>query len=151
MIIALTHARDPNDIKLASETPPGVIDIILGGHDHFYESKIVNGTHILRSGTDFKQLSYIQAWPREGDAKGWDFEIVRRDITSDIPEDSATKDMVDKITSGLTAKLDKPIGHTATPLDARFTTARLKESNMANFVCDLMKSWYSADCAIMAG
>ena len=33
-IIALTHMREPNDIKLAQETPEGLIDLILGGHDH---------------------------------------------------------------------------------------------------------------------
>lgn len=151
MIVALTHAREPNDIKLASATPAGLIDIILGGHDHFYGLKTINGTHILRSGTDFKQLSYIRAWQKEGNAKGWDFEITRRDITKDIPEHAATKAMVETMTSGLTAKLEKPIGYTAVPLDARFTTARLKESNIGNFICDLMKSWYHADCAIMAG
>jgi len=151
MIIALTHAREPNDIRLASKTPAGLIDIILGGHDHFYGLKTVNGTHILRSGTDFKQLSYIEAWQKEGNASGWDFSIIRRDITKSIPEDPATKTMVEAMTSGLTAKLEKPIGYTAVSLDARFTTARLKESNIGNFVCDLMKSWYRADCTIMAG
>lgn len=35
-------------------------------------------------------------------------------------------------------------------LDARFTTVRLKESNLGNFVCDIMRFQYSADCAIMA-
>lgn len=35
IVIALTHMRVPNDIKLAEEVPE--IDIILGGHDHVYE------------------------------------------------------------------------------------------------------------------
>ena len=151
MIVALTHAREPNDSELARNVPHGLIDIILGGHDHFYGFKVINGIGILRSGSDFKQLGYIEAWPRENQAKGWDFKVIRRDIVQEIPEDVATRHMVDVITSGLMAKLEKPIGYTAVPLDARFTTTRLKESNMANFVCDLMKSWYQADCAIMAG
>ena len=150
IIIALTHAREPSDIKLAKKTPPGLIDLILGGHDHFYSHQIVNNTHVLRSGTDFKQLSYIEARRKANDQPGWDFDIIRRDITRALPEDGATVQLVDKLTSSLRHKLEKPIGYTAVPLDGRFTTVRTKESNLGNFVCDLMRHYYDADCALMA-
>ena len=150
IIIALTHAREPNDNKLAERTPPGVIDLILGGHDHFYGHSLINGTHVLRSGTDFKQLSYITAWRRPDTASSWDFEITRRDVVRSLPEDPDAAALVTDISSGLQAKMDKPIGYTAVPLDARFTTVRLSESNIGNFVCDLMRLYYQADCTIMA-
>ena len=151
IIIALTHAREPSDIKLAEKTPPGLIDLILGGHDHFYGHQIINHTHVLRSGTDFKQLSYIEARRRKNGQPGWDFDIIRRDITRAIPEDETTVTLVDKLTSSLKHKLEKPVGYTAVPLDGRFTTVRTKESNLGNFVCDLMRHYYDADCALMAG
>lgn len=150
LIIAVTHQREPNDIKLAQSVPAGMIDIILGGHDHFYAHSIVNSIHILRSGTDFKQLSYIEAFRKE-DGQGWDFNIVRRDMVRSIPEDPATVALVGRLTSSLKAKLEKPVGYTVRPLDGRFTTVRLRESNLGNFVCDLMRFYYNADCAIMAG
>jgi 5'-nucleotidase, C-terminal domain len=140
--------REPNDLKLAEKTPPGLIDLILGGHDHFYSCQKVNSTYILRSGTDFKQLSYIEAWKAEN--VGWDFSITRRDIVRSIPEDSATVEMVNKLTSSLKTKLEKPIGYTVAPLDGRFTTVRTRESNLGNFVCDLMRYYYRTDCALMA-
>ena len=34
-IIALTHMRTPNDLRLAANAPE--IDLVLGGHDHVYE------------------------------------------------------------------------------------------------------------------
>ena len=34
LIVALTHMRDPNDLRLAQEVPE--IHLILGGHDHHY-------------------------------------------------------------------------------------------------------------------
>lgn len=34
-VIALTHMRTPNDIRLAENVEE--IDLILGGHDHVYE------------------------------------------------------------------------------------------------------------------
>ena len=148
LIIAVSHQREPNDNKLAQNTPDGLIDIILGGHDHYYQHKIINSTHILRSGTDFKQLSYIEA--RRTASKKWDFNITRRDIDSALPADSDMTKLVDKLIGGLSSKLDRPIGYSVAPLDARFSTVRLAESNYGNFVCDVMRSYYSGDCAIMA-
>ncbi|OAT10112.1 5'-nucleotidase [Blastomyces gilchristii SLH14081] len=150
LIVAVTHQREPNDNKLAKKTPTGLIDIILGGHDHFYGHSIVKSTHVLRSGTDFKQLSYIEAWRKTDGSGGWDFSITRRDVVRAIPEDPATVELVAKLTSALKAKLQKPVGYTANPLDARFTTVRRKESNLGNFVCDLMRFHHHAECAMMA-
>jgi 5'-nucleotidase len=149
IIVAVTHQREPNDNKLAEKCGGELIDIILGGHDHYYSHSVINGTHVLRSGTDFKQLSHIEVW-RKAEGKGWDFKITRRDIVSSIPEDKDAVVTVEKLTRKLREKLDKPIGYTAAPLDARFTTVRTKESNIGNFVCDLMRYYYSADCCIMA-
>ncbi|EEQ34333.1 hypothetical protein McanMca71_007939 [Microsporum canis] len=149
IVIAITHQREPNDNKLAEKIPPGLIDIILGGHDHYYSHSLINSTHILRSGTDFKQLSYIEAWRKEP-GPGWDFNITRRDVTRELPEHPETVKLVDKLTSALKWKLQKPIGYTVTPLDGRFTTVRTQESNLGNFVCDLMRCYHDADCAIMA-
>ena len=39
IVIALTHMRTPNDIRLAENVSE--IDLILGGHDHIYEKKKV--------------------------------------------------------------------------------------------------------------
>ncbi|KAL8655825.1 MAG: hypothetical protein Q9226_002889 [Calogaya cf. arnoldii] len=159
IIIALTHAREPSDVKLAEKTSPGLIDLILGGHDHFYGHHYINGAHILRSGTDFKNLSYIEAYrcpssPTQTNSPfppKWSYRITRREITRSIPSDPTTLTLVSKLTSTLKSKLEKTIGYTFTPLDARFTTVRTQESNLGNFVCDLMRHTYSTDCALMAG
>lgn len=71
-------------------------------------------------------------------------------VSNFIHQDKESLVMVEKLTRKLREKLDKPIGYTAAPLDARFTTVRTKESNIGNFVCDLMRYYYSADCCIMA-
>lgn len=150
IIVVVAHQREPNDNKVAKMVPTGLVDIILGGHDHHYAHSLINGCHVLRSGTDFKQLSYIEA-RRSKDQQGkWDFNIVRRDIVSSIKEDPGAKKIAAELTDALKAKLEKPIGHTLAPLDARFLTVRRKESNMGNFICDLMRTHYGGDCTIMA-
>ena len=40
IVIALTHMRTPNDVRLAENVAE--IDMILGGHDHIYEKKKVS-------------------------------------------------------------------------------------------------------------
>jgi 5'-nucleotidase len=59
MIIALCHQRGQHDMRLAKEVPE--IDIILSGHDHHYRHSKVHKTHVLCSGSDYRQLSYIEA------------------------------------------------------------------------------------------
>lgn len=149
IVIALTHMREPNDNKLAEKTD-GIIDIILGGHDHYYNHSFIKGTHVLRSGTDFKQLSYIEARRKPDDSGRWDIDIIRRDVTSEIPQHGPTLELVEASTANIKKKLQKPIGYTAAPLDARFRTVRLQESNIGNFVCDIMRHYYSGDCSLMA-
>ncbi|KAG8970563.1 hypothetical protein FRC03_006692 [Tulasnella sp. 419] len=88
LVLALTHARIPNDITLAKQlnAVPGPdsaathgVDIIFGGHDHMYYigqgikqwdgynfSETVLGAEkddgllIVKSGTDFRDLSSLE-------------------------------------------------------------------------------------------
>lgn len=142
--------REPNDIKLAEKIPAELVDVIFGGHDHYYAHHHINGAHVLRSGSDFKQLSYVEARRKENGQPGWDIDIIRRDVIRAIPEDKASIELVKSLTSSMKQKLEKPMGYTMVPLDGRFTTVRAKESNLGNFACDLMRYYYNADCTLMA-
>jgi 5'-nucleotidase len=57
MVIALTHMRVPNDKFLAKAAG---VDMILGGHDHTYEHYNIDNKLLLKSGTDFRDLSRIE-------------------------------------------------------------------------------------------
>lgn len=56
VIIAMTHCRTMVDEELADRVPG--IDVILGGHDHFYSvyKSEITGVPMVKSGTDFKDL-----------------------------------------------------------------------------------------------
>ncbi|KAH7050046.1 5'-nucleotidase [Macrophomina phaseolina] len=153
-IVAITHQREPNDVKLAQESA-GLIDLILAGHDHFYSDTLVNGVRIVRSGTDFKQLSYIEVRKKKKKRRShlvgrWAIKVVREDITTAVPEDPQTRKWVDGVSSMLRSQLERPVGKTAVELDARFTSVRRRESNMGNFVTDAMREAYGADCCIIS-
>jgi len=55
-------------------------------HDHHYAHVIINGCHVIRSGCDFKQLSYIEARrkSKDGSVPGWNFDIIRRNILKEM-------------------------------------------------------------------
>ena len=42
IIVCVSHQREPNDNKLAKQVGGGLIDIILGGHDHYYSYNLIN-------------------------------------------------------------------------------------------------------------
>ena len=149
IIICLCHQREVHDNRLAASLPEGTIDLILAGHDHHYRYSKINGTHIVCSGSDFKNLSYIEA--RRTSHRAWDVTITRRNVNKSIPEDAPTLSLMNTLFSSFRAKLEKPIGYTAAPLDARFETVRAKESNYGNFVADLVRTHYDADCAMIVG
>jgi 2',3'-cyclic-nucleotide 2'-phosphodiesterase (5'-nucleotidase family) len=156
IIIALTHQREPNDIRLAYEAQ-GAIDVILAGHDHIYKHEVVSGTHILRSGSDFKQLSYLELRKAGfvSSAQGirqqkWDVQVVRVDIDSGVPSDLKTAHWVRDITQSIRPQLEPVVAHTAVGLDASFDVVRLRESNMGNLVTDVLRQYYDADCCVMA-
>lgn len=93
--------RTPNDIKLAKNCDD--IDIILGGHDHVFEIKQVNGRYIVKSGTDFRQFSKITVnFDKSAPANSTpEVTIEEFNVTSQIQEDQQLKEKLEKYTSRL--------------------------------------------------
>eukprot|EP00798_Chlamydomonas_sp_ICE-L_P030827 gene30827-35863_t len=51
----------------------------------------------------------------------------------------------------MAAKMAEVIGHTSVELDGRFSTVRSKESNLGNFICDVVKLATKADAVLING
>ncbi|CAG8649887.1 5151_t:CDS:2 [Funneliformis caledonium] len=179
LVIALTHSRLPNDILLARETQDEV-DLILGGHDHFYYvgkgcevingwtreevagSEEDNGVRVVKSGTDFRELSIIECGVDEIDnEEGGTIKIIknlsvtRQEITSTVAEDPHFAELITATTSNITEKMSKSVAYTLTPWDCRSTMLRTQETAFGNFVADLMlyayQSCYHIDCSMLCG
>ena len=82
--------REPNDRKLAAEAPE--FHLVLGGHDHHYVSAFVepHNNLLVKSGTDFRDLSVVRVELPGGDAAP-KLTPERISIVSAVPEDPATK------------------------------------------------------------
>eukprot|EP00429_Kryptoperidinium_foliaceum_P067148 CAMPEP_0176053898 /NCGR_PEP_ID=MMETSP0120_2-20121206/26813_1 /TAXON_ID=160619 /ORGANISM="Kryptoperidinium foliaceum, Strain CCMP 1326" /LENGTH=1339 /DNA_ID=CAMNT_0017387359 /DNA_START=54 /DNA_END=4073 /DNA_ORIENTATION=- len=153
IVVALTHMRVPND-ELLAHTVSG-IDVILGGHDHHYDVKPVgpHGTYVLKSGTDFRDITVLQLeFLAEPGEDGKNIRVVSTDhveIVSSIEEDPEVKEFVDDCVAKVGAAMDKIIGETAEDLDCRFSEIRTRETNVGNFVTDVMRKSLSADVAVL--
>eukprot|EP01060_Flectonema_neradi_P029928 TRINITY_DN4249_c1_g1_i1.p1 TRINITY_DN4249_c1_g1~~TRINITY_DN4249_c1_g1_i1.p1 ORF type:complete len:1017 (+),score=181.89 TRINITY_DN4249_c1_g1_i1:48-3098(+) len=144
--IALTHMRHNNDLDFIKQLPE--LDMLLGGHDHFYRSEVLeSGQLVLKSGTDFKNLSFVAVELIEGSRPK--FTVERIDITSDVLPDKTTADVVASYETSLFEKISKELCHLETTLDITTESVRTAESSMGNFVSDLMRSHMEADLAFV--
>lgn len=82
----------PNDVLLAEQVAD--IDLILGGHDHNYNHRLVNKTWIIKSGTDFRNLTRIELSANLNVNK-----IEKYTIDSSIDEDEEISAIVDTFSS----------------------------------------------------
>ncbi|XP_011186253.1 mannosylglucosyl-3-phosphoglycerate phosphatase isoform X3 [Zeugodacus cucurbitae] len=147
IVIALTHMRTPNDIKLANNCTG--IDLILGGHDHVYEIKEVNGVKIVKSGTDFRQFSKITLDKKRDENGRLLIEIEPVNVTSDFAEDKELKEELEKYSEVVEAKMTEVLGNFSVELDGRFSVIRTQETNLGNWVCDVVLAATGADVVII--
>lgn len=160
-VIALTHFRRPNDIRLADSVPE--IDLILGGHDHDYDIIERPNCHIVKSGTDFREFSKITlkvnpnyAQSKCNQAKNMDKSVkpftdmsIERVECKDYPQDENLMKKLDKFISSIDEKMEKVLGQFSCDLDGRFSSIRNYETNLGNFVTDIMLASTHADLAIL--
>ncbi|KAG1650224.1 Trifunctional nucleotide phosphoesterase protein YfkN [Nymphon striatum] len=144
LVIALTHMRNPNDFRLAENVSE--IDLILGGHDHVYEVNLINDKYVIKSGTDFRQLSKITV---DFDNLKKDVHIEEVNITGKYEENEELKEKLEKYMDVVEGRLDDVLGYFSTELDGRFSNIRTSETNLGNFVCDIMLSCTHSDLAIL--
>mmetsp|Transcript_18657 Transcript_18657/g.18328 ORF Transcript_18657/g.18328 Transcript_18657/m.18328 type:complete len:389 (-) Transcript_18657:38-1204(-) len=160
LIIALTHMRMPNDKKLASKVPD--LDIILGGHDHMSANININDIMLCKSGTDFREFSMIKVRMNcseetlnsetHEDVINHKKKIImsceKTIITSEFEPEETLQAVADGFWEELNEKMDRPAGVTGVELDARFAEIRCRETNIANFVADVVRHATGTDCAI---
>jgi len=180
LMIVLTHSRLLNDQLLASKVEG--IDIICGGHDHSYFCGMDASTKtmILKSGTDFKNVSWLQLQRNDEERGGVDQDAAAKSIASALSKslnelkgpfvgstwsflnryynidghlaaDAATETLVHSLSASFKAQMAQTIGFLAAPIDARFSVVRSRESTAGNFICDVIRRAYHCDGVILCG
>ena len=153
LIIALTHMRLNNDVKLAETVPQ--ISVVLGGHDHFYKvQNTKNGTLVVKSGTDFMNMSLIEMQLQRVEGKlmqpvSFDYEMVEVD-SKFVPDEEITQ-MVNAAMDNFNKSLGIVIGTSTTAWDATSSSSRTEETGLGNYLADILRMYYGTDFALLAG
>eukprot|EP00795_Rhopilema_esculentum_P001141 gene1141-15487_t len=148
LIIALTHMRVPNDVRLLESDAD--IDLILGGHDHHYEVKKANEKILVKSGSDFKEFSRISVHFDENSNRH-EFDVVKVTLDSSVKEDEEINGITDEFLALIEGKMESVLGNVPVDLDGRFSIVRTQESNLGNFIADIMRMAMQTDVAILNG
>uniref|UniRef100_A0A667X1U6 Ecto-5'-nucleotidase n=1 Tax=Myripristis murdjan TaxID=586833 RepID=A0A667X1U6_9TELE len=136
LVVALTHMRWRNDIRLASEAKG--LNLILGGHDHEYGVLEVNGILIVKSGKVAKD--------QDG---SFHFGCHKITIHKDLKEDADIKQIVDKYNNNVQHMFMEVLCHTEVDLDGRYATVRNRECNLGNLITNAMLEATNAEVAIL--
>ncbi|HSH37295.1 MAG TPA: nucleoside hydrolase, partial [Chthoniobacterales bacterium] len=147
-IVALTHLNFDDDRRLAERFPE--IDVIIGGHEHFPITAMVNRTLISKGGADARFVPRLDlARSAPGASLTRHYELIP--ITPELPDHAETAAVVAAYDNKLSEALDVVIGTTRTPLDAVAEKVRSAESTAGNFIADAMRAAVDADAALLNG
>lgn len=148
IVIALTHMRWNNDTVVAAQVAQ--VDLFLGGHDHDYSAKQIGDKWVVKSGSDFKELSFIQlCLTDEVEKKVQVTSIEKYIVDSTIEPKPSIQAIVNSYMGDLNEELDVILGYMNIELEGRFKYVRTVETNLGNFICDIMMGAIEADCAFL--
>ncbi len=147
LVVALTHQDMAADRALADTAD---VDVILGGHEHeplvAEEGKAI----VTKAGADGRYLVQIDLWlTPEGKVveRSWRF----REVSRRVPDDPEVAAVVRRYVDRMGRELDVEIGRTSVPLEAHGSKLRSQETNLGNFVADVMRARMGTDVALVNG
>lgn len=151
VIVALTHLTIAEDQRLAERFQQ--IDVIVGGHEHYPITVSEQHTLISKAGSDAKFVARIDVNVRARSTAAVRpyveryFELIP--VTSEIPDDAATAEVVKAYDAKLGPELKVVVGESSVPLDAISVRLRAAEMPIGNLFADALRAETGADVGLM--
>jgi 5'-nucleotidase len=148
VIVAITHLVMREDKRVARCAP---LDVIIGGHEHEMLESLAGRTPIFKWGADARDLGRIDLNVKlpSGELESIDWTAIP--VTSDIQEEPQSAALIADYEKKVSADVDKPIGSTKVPLDARGEMNRSRETNLGSYIADAYRKALNADVALFNG
>ncbi len=148
VIIAITHLAMREDKQVARCAS---IDAIIGGHEHEMLESLAGRTPIFKWGADARDLGRIDLNIKlpSGELESIDWTAIP--VTSEVVEDSQSAALIAEYEKKVSADVDKAIGSTKVPLDARGEMNRSRETNLGSYIADAYRKAVKADVALFNG
>lgn len=149
LVLVLSHLCWPDAERMAAEVDG--IDVIVGDHcaDVLEEPKIINDTIVSRVGDEFDYLGELTLRVEDAAVVDWSFTL--HPVTEAIEPDPEVQAVVESYEAELDAALSTHVGETTVPLDVRRSAVRSEETNVGNFIADVMRDWAEADVGLQNG
>ncbi len=148
IIVAITHLTMSKDKELAAT---GLVDVIIGGHEHELLQSIAGRTPIFKWGADARVLGRIELNVNAATGKLTSLDWAGIPVTDATPDDKEVAAVIAGYESKVSAELDKPIGRTSVELDGRSIANRTGETNLSNFIADAFRQATGADIGFSNG
>lgn len=148
VIVVLSHIGYNADMTLAGQV--NGIDVIVGGHSHTKAVKhiTVGNTIIVQAWEHALVLGVLDLTIESGKITGAESRL--EPISPDkIRKDEKIAAIVDTYAEKVGESMNRTIGEAASDLDC--DNARSQESNLGNFVADIIRKKSGADAAIING
>jgi 5'-nucleotidase len=147
LVVAVTHQDMARDRALAAT---GDVDLILGGHEHDVRIAEEGKALITKAGSDGRYLVQVNLWLTPAGQlveRSWIF----RELSAQVPPDRAAAELVSTYAARLSKELDAVVAVTTAPLEAHGSKLRTEETNVGNFLTDLMRERLGTDVAVLNG
>jgi len=148
IMVVLSHIGYPADRVLAEKVEG--IDVIVGGHSHTKMTKPVSlgKTLIVQAWEHAKALGVLDLFIKDGKIIG--FEGRLEEIKPEEgKEDRASLAILNKYKEKVDAVLNEKIGEAEVDLDGE--NVRKRETNLGNFIADIMRRTSGADITLING
>ncbi len=155
VVIALTHQEMTQDVRLARAVPG--IDLIVGGHEHTYQTRTVGDTLITKGDADAKSVVVIDVTaPVDGPVTASQRRVP---LGSDIAPDPALLSLAQETQQALARAIQKQtgrdpltiIGTTEHTLEGIEEAVRTRESALGNFLADVVRDRMRTEIAFING
>jgi 5'-nucleotidase / UDP-sugar diphosphatase len=147
LVVAITHQALAADRALAVAAGP---DVILGGHEHEPLIAEEGGTLITKAGSDARYLVQVDLWVARGGGlveRSWTF----REVSRRVAPDPTVEKLVQSYATRMAHDLDVVVGRTAVPLEAHSAKLTTGETNLGDFVADVMRERLQSHVALVNG
>jgi 2',3'-cyclic-nucleotide 2'-phosphodiesterase (5'-nucleotidase family) len=143
VIVAITHLSFDEDRALVRRFPE--IDLVIGGHEHIPITATESHALISKAGSEAKFAARIDVNRTAAGTIERFYELIP--VTSDIPDDPQTAQIVASYERRLSTALDEVVGTSAVPLDAT-GVREVGESRIGNLMADALRADAGADIGL---
>ena len=150
MIVVLSHIGHPVD-RMIAEKIKGV-DVVVGGHSHAKVTKPVKvgDTIIVQAWEHGKALGVLDLTLKDGKITSFDGYLEEIKPKAE-KEDQKVLAIVEKYKQRMASVLDDKVGEVDVDLDGERKNVRRRETNLGNFIADILRELSKADGAIING